>query len=405
MVQSAVERFQKEIGEKSWDTLYKRLKKVNRDIASRGIQCYDGRMDLITGYSYGEFYDWDLYFENIYMSYYGIHEYCRNNVEAFLDQQLACGFVSRTIIQPRMQQHFKPFLAQIALLGAKQSGNFQWLRGKYYDRLKKYIDYWFWYCDLDKNGLCIWDSADHSGMDNQNRRAGAMYEKVVEGVDLNCYLYRELLALAEIAEKLGESKEKEQFLAHADTLAGLINRLCWDEEDGFYYDRHERRGELIKVKTVCGFLPLWAGIAPKERAERLVKEHLLNPDEFWLTYPVATWSKSEPDYYQQRKGGECNWMGTTWIPTNYMVFHGLLDYGYFEIGKQLAYKTFELVLSETETREYYNGETGCGQGLNPFWGWSTLGYYMPLEFEARYNPMDIDAKEILPLGEWMNIHF
>ena len=127
---------------------------------------------------------------------------------------------------------------------------------------------------------------------------------------------------------------------------------------------------------------MWIGAAPADRAERLIKEHLLNEEEFWLKYPVATWSKSEPDYYQERRGGECTWRGATWIPTNYMVFRGLIRYGYTEVARQLADKTFELVVSEPDLREFYNGETGSGQGLAPFWGWSSLGYVMKAELEA-----------------------
>jgi hypothetical protein len=40
----------------------------------------------------------------------------------------------------------------------------------------------------------------------------------------------------------------------------------------------------------------------------------------------------------------------------------------------------------TQTREYYNAETGTGQGLNPFWGWSTLAYAMLLELEMGTTP-------------------
>ena len=124
-----------------------------------------------------------------------------------------------------------------------------------------------------------------------------------------------------------------------------------------------------------------------------MKEHLINENEFWLRYPVATWSKSEPDYYQERKGGECTWMGATWIPTNYMVFRGLLNYGYKEIARELAEKTFEMVVSEADLREYYNGETGSGQGLAPFWGWSSLGYMMKAELDAGICHSERDTKE------------
>ena len=398
MMIEAAENMKKAIGHEKWLRLKQRLCELNNDILSRGIKPYKNQADLLTGYSYGEFYDWDLFFENIYMSYYGVSRYCRANLEVFLDNQLACGFVSRTLINPRWRQHFKPFLAQVGLLGSRQTGQFAWLAGKYYEKLKKYLDYWFWFSDFDKNGLCVWDSADHSGMDNQVSRAGAMDSMTSEGVDLNCYLVRELLSMAEIAQELNEQNDVAHYKEQAKKLITLINDTFWHENDGFYYDRNERSGELIRVKSIAGFIPLWLGIVPQDRAKRMIHEHLTNPHEFWLSYPVCCYAKTESDYYQQKITGECNWCGTTWIPTNYMLFHGLMKQGYKELAGELAYRTFDLVISEETTREYYDSETGIGQGLNPFWGWSSLGYFMPLEFELEYDPTEITEKQIKPIA-------
>jgi glycogen debranching enzyme len=234
-------------------------------------------------------------------------------------------------------------------------------------------------------------------MDNQTSRAGNLYSQTVEGVDLNCYLVRELQAMAVLAGRLGRGDDQAAYAAHASELVEQINDVFWDEQDGFYYDRHERRGELIRVKSVAGLIPLWLGIVPAERATRLVQEHLLNEAEFWLPYPIATYSRTEPDYYQEKRGGECNWRGTAWVPTNYVVFHGLVKQGFPDVAEELAYKTLDMVLREEATREYYNAETGTGQGLYPFWGWSTLAYLMPLEFELAYDPTDIDRVDIVAI--------
>ena len=121
----------------------------------------------------------------------------------------------------------------------------------------RYLDYWFWHCDNDKNGLCFWDGADHSGMDNQALRLGLDNVMEYEGVDLNVYLVRELRAMAEIAGELGKPEEAAAFTAHADKLARLIDEVFWDEETGFYYDRSEKTGKLNKVKCISGLLPLW----------------------------------------------------------------------------------------------------------------------------------------------------
>jgi putative isomerase len=397
------------------DSLVSRLRSVNKDIYKEGIKLYpEGNAFLLTGYSYGEFYDWDLYFENLYMSYFGVSEYCFTNLKAFLRRQLLNGFVSRSLIMSRPHQHFKPFLAQISWLGSMQRNEFSWLNEEvitsrrslgigtsYYFRLKEYLRYWFWFQDFDKNGLPVWNSADHSGMDNQISRAGRGNEFRFEGVDLACYLCRELESMALLAEKLGLPDDVKLYRDHALKLKKLINKTFWDEKDGFYYDRDEQTGALVKVKSVAGFMPMFIGAASKKQAERLVKEHLLNENEFWTEFPVPAYSKTEPDYDQHAPtAGECNWRGTAWIPTNYMVFHGLMDYGYVDIAKTLASKSFTMVYKANNvTREYYNAETGAGFGLNPFWGWSTLAYFMPFEFVLEYNPSALDNKPIRAIGK------
>ena len=384
------------LGRDTKETVIPKIQAILDNIKNKGI-VYINRRECVTGYAIHELYDWDLYFETLFLSHFGVAKYCRNNVETFLDTQRADGFISRAAVNVRETHHFKPFLAQTALLGSRQLQDFRWLAGeRYYPRLKKYLDHWFTW-DRDGNGFCYWDGSDHSGMDNQGRRLGYANVREYEGADLNCYLVRELEAMAEIAKAIGKDGEAVGFTAHAEELKAKINEVFWDEEDGFYYDRSEKTGKLNKVKSVAGFIPLWVGAAPADRAERLVKEHLLNPSEFWTNYPVATWSKSEPDYHQEKHGNESTWMGSTWIPTNYMVFRGLLRYGYTDVARELADKTFELVVSEVDLREYYNGETGAGQGLAPFWGWSGLGYLMKAEVEAGFCHSELANKTFVTL--------
>jgi glycogen debranching enzyme len=129
-----------------------------------------------------------------------------------------------------------------------------------------------------------------------------------------------------------------------------------------------------------------------------VQEHLTNPKEFWLKYPVATYAASEPDFYEGRRTTECNWRGPAWVPTNYMIFHGLVRYGYNAVARELAYRTFRMALDENPaTREFYDSDTGKGNGMNPFWGWSALAYVMPLEYETGADPTDLH-REIKPLA-------
>jgi putative isomerase len=397
------------VGDQNYDKLVLRLKSLNRDIESKGIHEFPGASGkMLTGYAYGEYYDWDLYFENIYLSYYGESKYNFTNLKIFLDREQPDGFISRTvgITYPRPRQMFKPFLAQIAVLGSKQNGDsYEWLRERYYDRLQKYLQRWFAY-DTDGNGLPVWNSSDASGMDNQISRAGDLDTYQDEGVDLACELYRELQAMEVISARLGKTDEAKMYAAHEAKLAKDINAVFWDEKDGFYYDRNQKTGKQIRVKSIAGFFPLWAGVASRKQAERLVHEHLLNANEFWLKYPIATYAKTEPDFYEGSKTGECNWQGPAWIPINYIVFHGLLQYGYSSVARDLAVKTLDMALNENAaTREYYNSDTGKGNGMNPFWGWSSLAYVMSIDMAEHYDPMDLHGAVRPLISEDLGVAF
>src|ERR1700689_815756 len=67
--------FEKIVGVEDYGRLSGRLAAVNADIQKKGLHDFSqSQGKLLTGYEYGEFYDWDLYFENIYLSYYGVNQ-------------------------------------------------------------------------------------------------------------------------------------------------------------------------------------------------------------------------------------------------------------------------------------------------------------------------------------------
>jgi hypothetical protein len=407
--------FLKLIGPTQAAELLTRLQKTNSDIKLKGLKTIRGVANaggnFLTGYPYTEFYDWDLYFENLYNGYYGVYPYCYTNLKEFLSRQQADGYINRSLNKQRDRQHFKPFMAQLVVLGARQSNNdYAWLNteptgpnvtvpanGSYYNRLKKYVDKWFSY-DGDGNGLPTWNSCDAAGNDNQWSRGGQLGAFIDEGVDLASYLVRELRAMAVIADHLGQKDDSKAFTTHADLVCKLINDVFWDEKDGMYYDRNEKTKETIRVKSVTNFMPLFCGAATPERAARTINERLLNEKEFWLAYPVASYAKTEPDYYQGSHN-ECNWRGSTWAPTNYMIFQGLMRYGHKDVAKELATRLFNMaVVKNPGLCEYYNAEDGSGLGHTQFWGFTSLYYVMLLEWHLDYDISDLEKpfRPIIP---------
>lgn len=381
------------------------LEEVNT-LMQQGIMVDEGSgLPYFTGYSYRTLYDWDQYFESIMQIYMGWpSDYMKNGVLIFLQNQREDGFIARSVPGNEWHdlEHVKPFLSQIALMVVREYGEKDWILEKNtFRRLRKYLDYWLEEMDEDKNGLSEWMSAPHTGMDNQHERAGWWGDRCCEGVDINCYLVRETRAFAALAEMAGDKKTAALYRKKSDELACRIREMLWDEEDGFFYDRRHtgadrfsatapvisdvnnqpwKKGGLIPVRSISSFAVLWAQVATPEQARRMVRDYLFNPKEFWTGAPVAVLSKSCPWYVTVKYPTDmgCSWRANTWMPTNYMVYHGLRYYGMEDYASLLAHYTGALV-RESGNREYYNSETGEGCGLDPFWGWSLLGHFIETE--------------------------
>ncbi len=372
--------------------------KLNRidKLMKRGIftEPVTGRK-YFTGYAYETLYDWDQYFESIIQIYMGWPvDYIKNAVLIFLDNQKDSGMIARSVPSNEFHdnEHVKPFLAQQCILYYKAYGDIQWiLQEPYFSKLKKYIDYWLIGMDENKNKLSEWMSAPHTGMDTQHERAGYWLEHFCEGVDLNCYLVRELKAFSRIASIAGKVAIADEYLRLSNELKDRIRKEMWHEKDGFFYDKNKKNGRFIKVKAVSSFAVLWAEVATQEQAQRMVFEHLMNPREFWTPYPVSVIAKSEKGYSTKKFPEDigCNWRANVWIPTNYMVYHGLRFYGFRKLASIVAHYTVTLV-KKSGDRVYYNAETGKGIGLKPFWGWSLLAHFMLFEEKVEWDINTID---------------
>ncbi len=369
-----------------------------------------------TAYDSKTMYDWDQYFGAILHIYMGWpSDYIRNGVIIFLQNQQENGFIARSVPGNEWHdtEHVKPFLAQIALLVYRAYGELDWITdAEYFPKLQKYIDFWLNDMDENKNGLSEWMSAPHTGMDNQHERAGFWLDRNCEGVDLNSYLVRETLAFARLAELADKQQLANQYRLISAQRKTRIREELWDENDGFYYDRKKDKDQpiaqslwvgarlneqsagqwKIPVRSVAAFTAMWAGVATESQGNAMVTRYLTNPGEFWTPYPVSALSKSEIGYSTRVQPGDmgCSWRANTWIPANYMIYHGLKWYGYQGIASSLARRTVELI-EKAGNHEYYNSETGEGMGLEPFRGWSLLGHFFMLEEALDWDINEINA--------------
>ena len=214
-----------------------------------------------------------------------------------------------------------------------------------YESGKKFYNYYISNRDTNHNGLCEWGA--EASLESVRDARVAVWDKVgwpdnFEGADVNSMLVKEAKSLAEMAEILGFQSEKTQWLADAKSRSDLINKYMWDNTTGFYYNINKKNQTFtfhatddLKIKEIIGFLPLWAGIADAKQAEMLVKK-MKDPEEFWRRYGVPTLSAKD-DYYNPIG----YWNGPVWVQWDYLLFRGLIDYGYKNEAKELAYKVLD----------------------------------------------------------------
>lgn len=297
----------------------------------------------------------------------------------------------------------KPVLAQhIAFLVERDGGDVGWIR-PYFGKLEAFLNRYL-VSHVEKNtGLAYWQDDFAVGVDNDpsvfykpDGSCGSIY--------LNCLLYRELLAYGYLMEISGDVLKANAWRGKAQDLANAINRYCWDERDGTYYSvdfglrpvdaakwLHSGAPRdypclIMRIDNWSSFLPLWAGVARPEQAERMIKRYR-DPRTFSARGGVRTLSKLEQQYDLRASNNPSNWRGPIWGVSNFLVFSGLLKYGYTDDARELAEKTIRLFGRDLEKsgslHEYYNPDTCEPIVTHGFQNWNFLVLNMIAWLEDR----------------------
>ncbi|WP_406104288.1 amylo-alpha-1,6-glucosidase [Micromonospora globbae] len=220
-------------------------------------------------------------------------------------------------------------------------------------------------------------------------------------VALNSYYGLFAETLSQMAGVLGHDADRTRFAQLHDRLKQRVNDRLWNAERGLYLNRY-LDGSWEPTTTPTVFYPLFGGLAAPDRAEILVRDHLLNPEEFWGEYAIPSVARNDPAYcaagetheevpayrYFQKHDEEnaCEeWQGAVWPPMNATVYDGLKRYGFDGPAAQLAAKSSDLWLSTWKELgwfpEYWDPEPGQvinGTATDTAWrtySWSNL---MPL---------------------------
>lgn len=376
----------------------------------------------------GNVWDWDTYW-----SVYGllnladrftdsslkdrIIEHAKGNVRNFLDHQLEDGYIPMMIEVGKWPEPYlnikhkegilmnmhKPFLCSQIVLISDFIKDYTWIAGaiRQLDLYFKcyYKNYYFEHC-----GLFVWCDDIMIGMDNDPASFGRPKFSTAN-IFLNSFMVLELKNCAKILKECvpHEPEKAEYYQKEAEKLEHAIQEEMYDKRDRFFYSVdvdiktrtfdwfHQGLGVFwktlpIKIRCWSGFLPLYAGFATKEQAKHLV-EHIFDEATFSSPYGITSLAKDEKMFDLSVTNNPSNWLGPIWLVANYVVFKGLLDYGYRKKAEEICNRSLLLLGKDLEKtgslHEYYNPFDGEPIMNGGFINWNILVLNMVKELERE----------------------
>ena len=219
-----------------------------------------------------------------------------------------------------------------------------------------------------------WDFSSRWFTDQQTM--ATIHTADIVPVDLNCLLYGLETTLHNAAIYSGEHKmayDVYDWLIKDREKA--IQQTFWNEETGFFHDYDVVAGRQTDALTLAGVFPLFFKLATPEQATRVhnrLKADFLQAGG-WVTTGIQT-------------GQQWDWPNG-WAPLQWIVYQGLLNYGFTETAHEGRIRWLDLndkVFRETgKMMEKYNVvdaalTTGGGEYPNQDgFGW-TNGVYLAM---------------------------
>jgi len=190
---------------------------------------------------------------------------------------------------------------------------------------------------------------------------------VLEDVTFNSITIRGMLAVATLNDKIGEKSRAKALRAQAKDMVEALGRINWVESEGCYFSRYDVKNPKLAIRTTCAsLLPVLTGLVDEERAHRVIREHALNPKEFWQAYLFPFNAADEMVGDKVYMEDLLLWRGhCIWTNMNWMMTEGLLNYGYKAEARELTRRTARMILHEG-LWEFYDYRNGQGKGQSNF---------------------------------------
>jgi alpha,alpha-trehalase len=344
-------------------------------LAPQTIRPADGYIQhpyLIPAGYYNQMWDWDGFFIGLHWANQdpANAKYLRDWVLGFAGSADADGYVAGCITPNGPRPLFgkfamKPFLAQGALIAARDLNDYEWIR-PVWPAMKRVLEYRRRTQYDEKWKLWFWDNAMQSGADNNAALTNDEKDRsAILAVDASVYAMREYEAMATLAEQLGDPVDAKAYRAAVLSTRHAILRQLWSARDAMFWNRRRDTGAIVRVVAWSNFLPLVDGVLPRDEGRRMISAYLLNPIQMRSEHGFRSLSHFDPAYNNDAIiNPYSNWRGPIWVNANLLNWIALRRYGFDDEARWLAVTLASDIHRDIQKwgsmHENYDAETGDG---------------------------------------------
>jgi alpha,alpha-trehalase len=136
--------------------------------------------------------------------------------------------------------------------------------------------------------------------------------------------------MADACQLKGKIEAAKQYQLLADKRKDAIQKYCWNNEQGFYFDFDFAESRQKKLLTLAGTYPLFLKMASEEQARRVatsIRENFMKPGGVVTTLTVTGQQWDAPN---------------GWAPLQWITITGLENYGHTKSASEIANRWIRL---------------------------------------------------------------
>ena len=213
--------------------------------------------------------------------------------------------------------------------------------------------------DRDGDGFIEYERRSPAGLRNQGWKDshdsvvcadGSLAEGPIALVEVQGYVYRAKLAIAEVYAALGDTDTELRLRGEAQHLREAFNEAFWNPQEGtFALALDGRKRQVASVTSNPGHC-LYCGIVEPDKAAAVAER--LMADDMFCGWGVRTLSSSCPAYNPMSYHN-----GSVWPHDNAIIAAGLKRYGHDGAVRRIADALFDVA---TSARDFRLPELYCG---------------------------------------------